>query len=236
MKQSAFVLLSGGIDSTTCLGLAVRDFGRENVHTYSVDYGQRHLKEIDAAEKIAKYISVSHEVLKLGPQPQSNLTNPNAEIPKVSYAELPSGISPSYHYFRNAQLLSLATAYAVASLAKEGELGTLYCGIHAEDAQNWAYADCTPEFAGAMANAIFIGTYQKIRLKAPLLEMFKNEIVQLGTRLGVPYHLSWSCYSGGDLHCGVCPTCRARKAGFKKAGVKDPTIYADRDFNDTVPF
>jgi len=227
MKQLAFVLASGGIDSTTCLGLAIRDFGRENVRAYSVDYGQRHKKEIECAKVVSTYFSIPHRVLKLGPQPQSNLTDANAKIPEVSYADLGEGMSPSYHYFRNAQLLSLAATYAVASLAKEGELGTLYCGVHAEDAQNWAYADCTPEFIGAMANAVFIGTYQKIRLKAPLLELRKDEIVTLGTKLQVPYHLSWSCYIGGEQHCGVCPTCRARKDGFARAGLKDPTEYAD---------
>lgn len=224
MAHQAFVLLSGGIDSTTCLGLARRDFGRK-VKAYSFDYGQRHSKEIDCAMKIAAFYAVPHEVIKLGPQPKSRLTDPNSKIPEVSYADLPEGISPSYHYFRNGQFLSVAAAWATAQLEQNHD-GTMYAGVHSEDAQNWAYADCTPEFIGAMANAIFIGTYQKMRLKAPLLEMCKDEIVELGTKLGVPYQLSWSCYMGGELHCGVCPTCRARKEGFIKAKIKDPTKYA----------
>ena|SRR5256885_5849689 len=228
----AFVLLSGGIDSTTCLGIADKMFGKDSVETFSFDYGQRHKKEIEAATKISEYFAVPHRVLVLGPQPLSNLTDPTAEIPKVSYDELGPGMSPSYHFYRNGQFLSCAAAYACASL-KEGrtldeddEEGVLFIGVHAEDAMNWAYADCTPEFIGAQANAIFIGTYQKIRLKAPLLEMTKSEIIVLGEKLKVPYYLSWSCYIGGELHCGVCPTCRARKSGFINAGVSDPTEYA----------
>ena len=221
--HKAFVLSSGGIDSSTCLALAVRDFHREYVKAYSVDYGQRHVKEIEHARLVAGYFRVPHEVLKLGPQPLSNLTNPEAEIPRVAYADLPTGMSPSYHFFRNAQLLSLAAAFATAQLAKEDEDGTIYIAVHAEDAQNWAYADCTPEFIGAMCGAIFVGTYQKIRLKAPLLEMRKDEIITLGTSLEVPWHLTWSCYVGDEFHCGTCPTCRARKAGFIGAGIKEPT-------------
>lgn len=224
-RQLAFVSLSGGIDSTTCLKLAVRDFGRENVRTYSVDYGQRHRREIEAARDISQFYAVPHKVLVLGSQPQSRLTDPSAEIPKVSYDELGEGMSPTYHFFRNGQILSLLAAYASASLREGHDLGTIYMGVHAEDAQNWAYADCTPEFVGAMANAIFIGTYQKVRLKAPLLEMRKEEIVALGTQYHVPWHLTWSCYMGGELHCGVCSTCRARRDAFHKAGVKDPTVY-----------
>lgn len=133
MTSKSFVLASGGIDSTTCLSLAIRDFGKGNVSAYSIDYGQRHKKEIECAKAVCAHLGVPHSVLKLGPQPQSNLTNSEAKIPEVSYAELGEGMSPSYHFFRNAQLLSLATTYAVASL-QEGENGTLYCGVHAEDA------------------------------------------------------------------------------------------------------
>lgn len=226
MKQLAFVALSGGIDSTTALSLAIRDFGKENTKAYSIDYGQRHKKEIECARAISSQMGVSHSVLMLGPQPKSNLTDPEGKIPEVSYADLPGGISPSYHHFRNGQILSLIAAQAVASLAKEGELGTIYIAVHAEDAQNWAYADCTPEFIGAMANAIFVGTYQKVRLKAPLLELRKDEVVSLGVKLCAPYNMTWSCYIGGESHCGVCPTCRARRDAFVTAGFPDPTVYA----------
>src|SRR5690606_32391056 len=99
-------------------------------------------------------------------------------------------------------------------------------GAHAEDAQNWAYPDCTPEFIGAMANAIFIGSYQRLRLWAPLMNMQKYQIVRVGADLGVPFHLTTSCYKGGDKHCGTCPTCISRKGAFIRANVPDPTVYA----------
>lgn len=225
MTTRAFVSLSGGIDSTTCLAIAVHAHGRENVETFSFDYGQRHIKELECATAICAYYGVKNTVLQLGPQPRSNLTDPEGNIPKTSYAELGEGISPSYHHYRNGQFLSVMATHAVAALEKT-DSGILYIGVHAEDAENWAYADCTPEFIGAQVNAIFIGTYQKIRLKAPLLEMSKTDVVRKGTELGAPLELSWSCYLGGEKHCGECPTCRARKEAFAAAGLKDPTEYA----------
>lgn len=228
----AFVSLSGGIDSATCLGLARNEFGREYTHAYSVDYGQRHDTEIEHAKGLCSYYEVDHQILHLGPQPRSNLTDATAEIPKVSYAELGEGISPSYHFFRNGQFLSTIAAWAAARMdayrrgyGHKG-VGFMYIGTHAEDAANWAYADCTPEFIGPMAAAIFVGTYQTIRLKAPLLERSKSQVVALGCSIGVPYEMTWSCYLGGAVHCGECPTCRARKEAFKQAGYTDPTVYA----------
>jgi 7-cyano-7-deazaguanine synthase len=102
----------------------------------------------------------------------------------------------------------------------------LYFGAHAEDARAWAYPDCTPEFIGAMANAIYIGSYQQLRLRTPLEWLTKADIIQLGDRLGVPWEQTWSCYAGGQSHCGTCPTCRARRQGFVRAGVYDPTMYS----------
>lgn len=118
-------------------------------------------------------------------------------------------------------MLSLIAGMA----AVDSEAEAVYCGVHAEDAQNWAYPDCTPEFIGGMANAIYVGTYHKIRLMAPLQYMKKHEVVSAGQRLGVPWKDTWSCYEGGEDHCGVCPTCRARQEAFNLAYVLDPTTY-----------
>jgi 7-cyano-7-deazaguanine synthase len=101
----------------------------------------------------------------------------------------------------------------------------IYFGAHAEDAQNWAYPDCTPEFIGAMANAIFVGTYRAVRLISPIMFMTKAQIVAMGDKLNVPFDKTWSCYKGGEKHCGKCPTCYARKDAFAVAGVRDPTVY-----------
>ena len=102
----------------------------------------------------------------------------------------------------------------------------IFFGAHADDAANFSYPDCTPEFTGAMANAINVGSYYTTRLLVPLQYMNKQEIVEKGTKLGVDFANTWSCYTGGDLHCGVCPTCRSRREAFVAAGIDDPTKYA----------
>jgi len=219
----AYVLLSGGVDSSTALAIANDDWdGR--VAAVSVNYGQRHQKEIEQARKIAERLHNQFIVRDItGFISKGGLTDDNLEIPPVSYDELPQGVSPTYVPFRNGTMLSLIAG--MASIDPEAE--AVYIGVHAEDAENWAYPDCTPEFIGGMANAIYIGTYHKIRLHSPLIFMKKHEIVQAGTRLGVAWEDTWSCYEGGELHCGVCPTCRARMEAFHAAGIIDPTAYAD---------
>jgi 7-cyano-7-deazaguanine synthase len=236
MRTLGLVLLSGGIDSSTCLAAAIRDCGRHGVIGISIDYGQRHAKEMQQAKKVCDYFTVRHEIHPIVGIPKAGLTDHNADIPNISYQEL-SGVSPTYVPFRNGQLISKIAgiaAHRVEELNKkagnvesEKYEGRIYFGAHAEDAAGDAYPDCRLDFVGAMASAVYIGTYHQVRLKAPLIEMFKGEIIALGQNLGVPWHLTWSCYKGEELHCGVCPTCRARKAGFEKAGVKDPTVYAE---------
>lgn len=232
LETQAFVLHSGGIDSTTCLYHAIKNFGSENTTAISVYYGQRHRKEIECSQAICTAAGVKHRTIKLADQPPSMLTDDAVEIPSVDYADI-KGVSPTYVPFRNGQLLSYITAVAHGSLATDdaGHLkqqGVVYFGAHAEDAYNWAYPDCTPEFIGAMANAIYIGTYNYVRLATPLEWLGKADIVKLGTELCVPWQLTWSCYKGEDLHCGVCPTCRARIQGFRDAGVMDPTEYKNK--------
>jgi len=218
----AFVLHSGGVDSTTCLKLAIDQFGAENVTSISVDYGQRHIKESEYAKMACDYFGVRHEVVNMAHPPKSMLTDAEAEVPNASYLEL-EGVSPTYVPFRNGQLLSRIAGIADAVRGEHDAI--IFMGIHAEDAAGWAYPDCTPEFFGAMANAIYIGTYMHVRLQAPLLFMMKQGIVELGEKIGVPWNYTWSCYKGEENHCGTCPTCRARHAGFVAAGLWDPTFY-----------
>lgn len=222
--MQAFVLHSGGIDSTTCLYLAVKEVGVENVTAFSVDYGQRHSREIQASETLCRNLGVKHQTLTLGGQPKSALTDETREIPRMSYDDMGYGMSPSYHHFRNGQLLALVAAYSVAAL-EEDETGEILWGAHAEDAVNWAYADCTPSFVNAIGEAIKIGTYRKIHLRTPLVESTKAEVIALGENLGVDWANTWSCYLGGVNHCGTCPTCRARREAFELASVEDPTVY-----------
>jgi 7-cyano-7-deazaguanine synthase len=219
----AFVLSSGGVDSTTCLYLASAEFG--DVTGISIFYGQRHAKEIEAAKTVCRLAKANHHILDISSIiPKTTLTDANADIPNVSYDQL-EGVSPTYVPFRNGLMLSAAASWIQGQRAEGDEEWVLYFGAHAEDARNWAYPDCTPEFIGAMANAIYIGTYRQLRLYTPLEWLNKADIITLGDRLGVPWKHTWSCYRGGEVHCGVCPTCRARRQGFVQAGVDDPTVY-----------
>lgn len=222
--SNILVSLSGGIDSTTTLAIASKLAKETNgkVGAISFNYGQRHIKELDCAKEICARMGVmNHYIMEMPSKHlKSALTNATAEIPKVSYDEI-VGESPAYVPFRNGTMLALMAGYAVS----EG-YDIIMAGPHAEDAANWAYADCTLEFMGAMSAAIYVGTYNKVRLLTPLLFMSKAEIVDKGMLLDAPLELSWSCYLGGETHCGECPTCRARKEAFSTAGFLDPTIYA----------
>lgn len=242
----AYILLSGGIDSSTCVSEAIHSVGSKNVRTVSINYGQRHLKEIESAVAVAQFYGRAHETLKIDAMPRTLLTDPSLPVPDISYAQI-EGVSPSYVPFRNGLMLStLAAHIAGRHLDPTKEfLDTphvegvppvsnsdyrrdclIYFGAHAEDAAGWAYPDCTPEFIGAMANALYFGTYHKVRLITPWAYMMKDQIIKRGFELKTPYHLTWSCYKGEALHCGTCATCLARKDAFKKAGVADPTEYA----------
>lgn len=221
--SKALVLLSGGVDSTTTLFYAGQKFGWANVSAISFNYGQRHIKELEYASRIALNAGIKHHIVQIPfsqMQVQSALTDDGKAIPKIAYSEI-DGVSPAYVPFRNGTMLSLATAMAVSE-----NIDYILAGPHAEDAENWAYADCTLEFMGAMANAIYVGTYGAQRLLTPLLFMSKAEVAALGWSLKAPLFHTWSCYIGGDIHCGECPTCRARKEAFKAAGLMDTTPYA----------
>lgn len=246
MKR-AFVLLSGGIDSTTCLHKAIADFSPPNeetslltylehgtvdwVEAISVDYGQRHAKEAEYAAQTCAKFGIKHSVLGIKGILDGKgvmLTDAAVAIPSISYDQI-KGVSPTYVPFRNGTLLALITAHAqkwVNENIDHNPSAGIYFGAHAEDAANWAYPDCTPEFIGAMANAIYVGSYSRIRLYTPIQWLKKAEIIRMGEELSVDWRNTWSCYAGGELHCGTCPTCRARRAGFAAARVADPTVYA----------
>lgn len=217
--SKAIVLHSGGLDSTVALYWAVREFGKGKVESIGVHYGQRHEIELAYAQKVCDMLEVPRRVIHLNDIQASILTDRDAEIPKVSYEEI-EGLSPAYVPFRNGLMLS-----NIASIAQAEKFSNIVYGAHAEDALNWAYPDCTPEFNGAMANAIFIGTNQEVRLLTPLQWLEKHQIISLGLDLGINFADTWSCYHGGKVHCGECPTCRARQKGFSRLGVVDPTVY-----------
>lgn len=232
----AIVLLSGGLDSTTCLGLAVSRFGPGEVEAVSFIYGQKHVKELVLGTASAEHYRVKRTLIELPREVfrggASTLIDGGPANPTGTYASLPHGVSPTYVPFRNGNLLSVAAALAQKAQAAShpaSEWGLpveVWFGAHAEDAENWAYPDCTPEFIGAMAAAIYVGTYHTVRLVTPLEWLTKAEVVAIGLKLGVPYQYTLSCYNGTDPACGECPTCLSRLAAFKANHTLDPIQYS----------
>lgn len=237
--MKAFVLNSGGVDSTTCVGIAVDKYGKDNVITASLYYGQKHDKELECARRVAQFYGVGHieedisNVMKYA-KDVCTLMKGGDNIEHKSYveqvAENGEGRVATYVPFRNGLFLSIAAAYADALFP--GEEVQIYYGAHADDAAGQAYADCSPEFAAAMNEAINIGTYGKISIERPLINMNKAEVVKTGLSLGVPYELTWSCYEGGEKACGTCGTCIDRLNAFHSNGVKDPIEYEDESMNE----
>ena len=228
--KKAVVLSSGGVDSTTCISIAIDELGIENVSTVSVFYGQKHSKELECAKKIAEYYGVKHYELDLSAIfKYSNcplLSQSTEEIVHESYAEQIAkdgeGMVRTYVPFRNGLMLS-----AVASLAVSiypNDMVDIYLGVHADDSAGRAYADCSEEFTNAIGKAINIGTYEKVNLRAPLVNLSKAEVVREGLKLGTPYELTWSCYEGGETPCGTCATCIDRAIAFKLNNISDPAL------------
>lgn len=229
--KKALVLSSGGVDSTTCVGIAVKDVGSENVSTVSVFYGQKHNKELECADKVADFYNVKHYVLDLSNVLQysncSLMKNSTEEIPMMSYAEQieknGEGKVSTYVPFRNGLMMSAVAALA-QSIYPDDDVD-IYLGAHSDDAAGRAYADCSEEFTSAMNTAIVIGTYGKVRVVAPLVNLNKAGVVKLGLSIGVPYNLTYSCYNGREKACGRCGTCIDRLNAFKANGVQDPIEY-----------
>lgn len=233
--MKALVLSSGGVDSTTCVGIAVDRFGKENVSTVSVFYGQKHSKELECAKKVAEFYNVKHYELDLsGILKYSNcslLSHSTEEVELGSYEDQISrkenGMVSTYVPFRNGLMLSSVAALAVSIYPDEKV--HIYLGAHADDAAGNAYADTSKEFTDAMYKAIDVGTYNMVKVEAPLVNMNKAEVVKAGLELGVPYELTWSCYLGGDKACGLCGTCIDRLRAFEENRVKDPIDYMEEN-------
>lgn len=227
--MKAVVLSSGGLDSTVCVGIAVSEYGAENVVTLSAYYGQRHEKELECAKAIAKHYGVAHYELDLSKifEGSNNplLKQSTNEIPLGSYEEQQKKDKrvATYVPFRNGLLLASATSFA-GSIFPNDEVRVLY-GAHADDSAGEAYADCSPEFAEAINSAIQIGTYGNIKLEAPLVKLTKAQVVERGLKLNVPFELTWSCYNGGKKQCGKCGTCIDRRKAFEINNIQDPVGY-----------
>ena len=222
----ALVLSSGGVDSTTCLGLAVSQYGAENVTALAITYGQKHDKEVQAARAVSAHYGVELIELDLSLIFQydttcSLLTGSDTEIPRESYADQLKKTDgkpvSTYVPFRNGLFLSSA-----ASIALSKGCEVIYYGAHSDDAAGNAYPDCSEAFNKAMNDAIFLGSGNQLHIEAPFVRLTKADVVKIGLELGVPYELTWSCYEGGETPCGVCGTCRDRAAAFAANGIADP--------------
>ena len=226
MAPKAVVLLSGGIDSAVAAAFA-KSKGYE-ILALTVDYGQRHSKEIRAAKKVAARLGASeHKVLRvdLSQFGGSALVESRLKVPKSrDREEIGRNIPITYVPARNAVLLSLGLSWAEAVGAD-----AVFIGAHAIDYSG--YPDCRPEFIEAFRKVSALGTKRgvegrAVKIEAPLVEMGKTEIVKLGRELRVPFESTWSCYSGGEKACGVCDSCIIRLEAFKEAGIDDPIEYA----------
>lgn len=224
----ALVLFSGGLDSTTSLALAIKAYGKENVVALSISYGQKHIKEIEASNKIAAYYGVEHIYLDLSKIFEysncSLLSHSNEEIPKGDYkAQLEQKkVLTTYVPYRNGLFLSSAAAIAISR-----DCDVIYYGAHKDDSNNDAYPDCSPEFTNAINEAIYLGSGKKVKVIGPFVDMHKKDIIKVGTELNVPYELTWSCYEGHEKACGKCGTCIDRKKAFLDLGLKDPIEYEE---------
>ena len=225
--MKAMVLLSGGLDSTTCLALAIEKYGAENVLALSISYGQKHSKETEAARNVADYYNIKLLTLDLAEifagSDCSLLNGSTEDIPLESYAEQLEKTDgkpvSTYVPFRNGLFLSSA-----ASIALSNGCEVIYYGAHSDDAAGNAYPDCSSEFNEAMSRAIYLGSGNQLRIVAPFVSKTKADVVKEGLRLSAPYHLTWSCYVGGEKPCGKCGTCIDRAAAFAANNVADPAL------------
>ena len=228
-----FVLSSGGLDSTTCIAKAIAENSKEDVESISIHYGQKHDRELKAAEDVAEYYNIVHHELCLA-SIFKMLDNPlmkgsEQEIELTSYEEQtkedPRGKVKTYIPFRNGLFLSVIASYAL-SIYPEEDI-QIWIGVHADDSAGNAYADTSKGFIDEMSNAISKGTYEQVSVKAPFVSFSKAAVVQVGLGLSVPYEKTWSCYNGGEKACGKCATCRDRLKAFELNGKKDPIEYQE---------
>lgn len=220
--KKAVVLLSGGLDSATVLAIAQQQ--GFDCYTLSFDYGQRHRSELEAAERLASHVGVGvHRVmhLDLDETGGSALTDPAIAVPECET----EGIPVTYVPARNTVFLALALGWAEVLNASD-----LFIGVNAVDYSG--YPDCRPEFIQKFQELANLATKAGVEgadfhIHTPLIDMSKADIIRTGTALGVDYSKTISCYQADQqgLACGVCDSCRLRRAGFEQAGLPDPTRY-----------
>ncbi len=219
--MTATVLIySGGLDSTTLL-YDLRAQGHA-LYALGVDYGQRHARELESAERLAADVGVPYRTVDLRALTPflagSSQTDPAVAVPRGHYADptMRATVVPN----RNLLMLSVAAAWAI-SLGADAVAYAAHAGDHP------VYPDCRPAFVEAARAVLGLVHYTPVALLAPYLALTKADVVRRGTTLGVPYADTWSCYEGGAVHCGACGTCVERREAFVLAGRSDPTVYAE---------
>ncbi len=219
-QAKAVVLLSGGLDSATVLALTSQEF---ECHALSFNYSQRSLSEINAATQLAKRYAANHQIIKIdgGVMAGSALTDVTIAVPE----KMSDGIPVTYVPARNTLFLSHALAVAEVLSSQD-----IFIGVNAVDYSG--YPDCRPEYISAFENMANLATKagvegKRLRLHAPLIDKSKAEIIALGTKAGVDYSLTVSCYQANEQGeaCGNCDSCQLRRKGFEEAGITDPTRY-----------
>jgi 7-cyano-7-deazaguanine synthase len=227
MSRPAVVLCSGGLDSTTCIALAIEQ-GFE-VTALSFDYGQRHRVELHAAGRVLEHYGIERHLIcdiglfrKIG---GSSLTSDTPVPQQRSFEEMSTGIPSTYVPARNTIFLSYAIGIAETIGASD-----IFIGVNALD--HTGYPDCRPQFIKAFEHTANLATRagvedrEKLRIHTPLVDFTKTEIIRLGLSLGAPYHLTHSCYTPtGETACGQCDACLLRIQGFQEAGISDPISY-----------
>ena len=224
--MKAVILLSGGLDSTTVVYQALADGCQ--AYAISFDYQQRHRQELESALAVANAARVvEHQVVQfdLSLWGGSALTDDSIDVPQERpLDERAQKLPVTYVPARNTIFLSFALGYAESINAER-----IYIGVNALDYSG--YPDCRLDYIQAMQEVFSLGTKQgregnPIQIYTPLINLKKTEIIQLGNKLGVPWKLTWSCYAGGHIACGVCDSCRLRLAAFAELGLADPIAYA----------
>jgi 7-cyano-7-deazaguanine synthase len=214
------IILSGGLDSTTALAYYIDTQNKKDITTITFNYGSKHnTQENNAAKKIANYYGVKNTIINLdfiNKLFKSNLLKKGGKIPFGHYAD--KTMKKTVVPFRNGIMLSIASGYCESI-----GFDSIVLGNHSGD--HFIYLDCRTSFSKPMSEAIFQGTDRHIIVERPFEMMTKTDIVKLGSKLKVPYELTYSCYNGEKIHCGKCGTCYERKEAFRDASVKDPTIY-----------
>ncbi len=225
-RQKAVVLLSGGLDSSTCLYKAIED--GYVPYALCFDYGQRHLKEVESSRRIAEKAGAIFKKIKIDlRQIGGSALTDSIEVPVGREIEEMAGdVPPTYVPARNTIFLSVALSFAEVI-----DAAAIYIGANMID--NPGYPDTTPGYIETYQNLINVAIKKtvkggKIEIKAPLIRMTKKEIVQEAVRLRVPLELTWSCYQGKEQPCGKCDACRLRAKGFKEAGLVD-SLYQEHN-------